>query len=145
MNSLTVNLHLMMASFYRPTRERHRILLEEHAFPSDDYALESQAIFHGFDPAEALVRLRPGEGKHTIDTEDVARVLERDGESIALVLLPGVQYYTGQAFDDRGDHATRARRRGASSASTWRTRRETWSCASTSGTWTSPSGARTST
>ena len=99
MNSLTVNLHLMMASFYRPTRERHRILLEEHAFPSDDYALESQAVLHGFDPAEALVRLRPGEGKHSIDTADIAEVLEREGESIALVLLPGVQYYTGQAFD----------------------------------------------
>jgi kynureninase len=99
MNSLTVNLHLMMASFYRPTRERHRILLENHAFPSDDYALESQAVLHGFDPAEALVRLRPDKGKHTIETADVAEVLERDGESIALVLLPGVQYYTGQAFD----------------------------------------------
>lgn len=90
MNSLTVNLHLMMASFYRPTRERHRILLEERAFPSDDYALESQARFHGFDPSEALVRVR---------SEDVAAVLERDGGSIALVLLPGVQYYTGEAFD----------------------------------------------
>ena len=99
MNSLTVNLHLMMTSFYRPTRERHRILLEEHAFPSDDYAVESQAVVHGFDPAEALVRLRPGEGKHTIVTADVARVLEHEGESIALVLLPGVQYYTGQAFE----------------------------------------------
>ena len=99
MNSLTVNLHLMMTSFYRPTRERHRILLEDHAFPSDDYAVESQATLHGFDPAEALVRLRPRDGKHTIDTEDVARLLDRDGESIALVLLPGVQYYTGQAFD----------------------------------------------
>src|SRR6476659_97025 len=99
MNSLTVNLHLMMASFYRPTRERHRILLEEHAFPSDDYALESQALVHGFDPAEALVRLRPGPGRHTIDTADVADVLDREGESIALVLLPGVQYYTGQAFE----------------------------------------------
>ncbi len=99
MNSLTVNLHLMMASFYRPTRERHRILFEDHAFPSDDYALESQAAFHGFDPSETLVRLKPGAGRHAIDTEDVARVLERDGESIALVLLPGVQYYTGQAFE----------------------------------------------
>ena len=99
MNSLTANLHLMMASFYRPTRERHRILLEDHAFPSDDYALESQARFHGFDPAEALVRLRPREGKHAIEAADVAEVLERDGASIALVLLPGVQYYTGQAFD----------------------------------------------
>jgi kynureninase len=99
MNSLTVNLHLMMASFYRPTRERHRILFEEHAFPSDDYAFESQARVHGFDPAEALVRLSPGKGKHTIDTADVAEVLGREGESIALVLLPGVQYYTGQAFE----------------------------------------------
>ncbi|MFN2384772.1 MAG: kynureninase, partial [Thermoanaerobaculia bacterium] len=99
MNSLTVNLHLMMASFYRPTRERHRILLEDRAFPSDDYALESQAILHGFDPAEALVRLRPGKGKHSIDTAEVAEVLEREGDSIALVLLPGVQYYTGQAFE----------------------------------------------
>jgi len=99
MNSLTVNLHLMMASFYRPTRERHRILLEEHAFPSDDYALESQTIFHGFDPAEALVRLRPAESERSIDITDVARVLEREGDSIAVVLLPGVQYYTGQAFD----------------------------------------------
>ena len=99
MNSLTVNLHLMMASFYRPTSERHRILLEEHAFPSDDYALESQAIMHGFDPAEALLRLRPGKGRHSIDTADVAEVLEREGHSIAVVLLPGVQYYTGQAFE----------------------------------------------
>jgi kynureninase len=99
MNSLTVNLHLMMSTFYRPTRERHRILLEEHAFPSDDYAVESQAIIHGFHPAEALVRLSPGPGRHTIDAAEVAEVLERDGESIAVVLLPGVQYYTGQVFD----------------------------------------------
>jgi kynureninase len=99
MNSLTVNLHLMMTSFYRPTRERHRILLEDHAFPSDDYALESQAVLHGFDSAEALVRLRAGDGRPTIDTAAIARVLERDGASIALVLLPGVQYYTGQAFE----------------------------------------------
>jgi kynureninase len=99
MNSLTVNLHLMMASFYRPTRERHRILFERHAFPSDDYAFESQAVIHGFDPAEALLRLRPGKGKDWIDTAEIAQVLERDGASIALVLLPGVQYYTGQLFD----------------------------------------------
>jgi kynureninase len=92
MNSLTVNLHLMMASFYRPTPGRHRILIEDHAFPSDDYAMESQARLHGFDPAEALLRVRP-------DEPEIMRVLERDGDSIALVLLPGVQYYTGQAFD----------------------------------------------
>jgi kynureninase len=95
MNSLTVNLHLMMTSFYRPTRERHRILLEDRAFPSDDYALESQARLHGFDPDEALVRLPPG----VVDAARVAEILERDGASIAVVLLPGVQYYTGQAFD----------------------------------------------
>ncbi|MDQ6892350.1 MAG: kynureninase [Acidobacteriota bacterium] len=101
MNSLTVNLHLMMATFYRPTRERHRVLLEDRAFPSDDYAIESQARFHGFDPAEALVRLRPNprQREHAIDAACVSEVLEREGESIALVLLPGVQYYTGQAFD----------------------------------------------
>src|SRR6187397_1766212 len=95
MNSLTVNLHLMMTSFYRPTRERHRILLEDRAFPSDDYALESQARLHGFDPAESLVRLPPG----VVDVARVAEILERDGASIAVVLLPGVQYYTGQAFE----------------------------------------------
>ena len=99
MNSLTANLHLMMASFYRPTQGRHRILLEERAFPSDDYALESQAAFHGFDPAESLVRLRPREGRDAIEMDDVAALLDREGASIALVLLPGVQYYTGQAFD----------------------------------------------
>ncbi len=99
MNSLTVNLHLMMTSFYRPSPERHRILIEDRAFPSDDYAIESQAILHGFDPAEALERLRPAEGKHRIDTAEIARILERDGASIAMVLLPGVQYYTGQAFE----------------------------------------------
>ena len=85
MNSLTVNLHLMMASFYRPTRERHRILFEEHAFPSDDYAFESQARLHGFDPAEALVRLSPGKGKDWIDTADIARVLEREGDRKSVV------------------------------------------------------------
>src|SRR4029453_13084509 len=81
MNSLTVNLHLMMTSFYRPTRERHRILLEDHPFPSDDYALESQAALHGYDPVEALVRLKPDvhQGKHTIDTANIARLRARDG------------------------------------------------------------------
>jgi kynureninase len=99
MNSLTVNLHLMMASFYRPARERHRILVEDHAFPSDDYAVESHAAHRGFAPAEAVLRLRPREGRPGIATPEIADFLEREGESIALVLLPGVQYYTGQAFD----------------------------------------------
>jgi kynureninase len=100
MNSLTVNLHLMMVSFYRPTSGRHRILIEEHAFPSDDYAVESHAASRGFDPSSTVARLRPrsGEGS-TIPTAEIAEILSREGESIALLLLPGVQYYTGQAFD----------------------------------------------
>ena len=100
MNSLTVNLHLMMASFYRPTRERHRILLEEHAFPSDDYArrVPGQRSTASTRPRRSCGS-RPGTGKHSIDTADIAEVLEREGDSIALVLLPGVQYYTGQAFE----------------------------------------------
>ena len=99
MNSLTVNLHLMMTSFYRPTRERHRILIEDHAFPSDDYAVESHVGSRGLDPASAVLRVRPRGGRPAIATEDIAEILEREGDSIALVLLPGVQYYTGQAFD----------------------------------------------
>ncbi|HET9792835.1 MAG TPA: kynureninase [Thermoanaerobaculia bacterium] len=99
MNSLTVNLHLMMATFYRPTRERFRVLVEDHAFPSDDYAVESHVASRGFDPASAVVRLRPPDGGPAITTEEIAEALAREGDSIALVLLPGVQYYTGQAFD----------------------------------------------
>jgi kynureninase len=99
MNSLTVNLHLMMASFYRPTRERHRILIEDRAFPSDDYAVESHAAHRGFDPASAVVRLRPRADRAGVTMAEIAEVLEREGDSIALVLLPGVQYYTGQAFE----------------------------------------------
>ncbi len=99
MNSLTVNLHLMLASFYRPARERHRILIEDRAFPSDDYAVETHVAHRGFDPASAVIRLGPRPGQNDITAEDVAEVLQRDGDSIALVLLPGVQYYTGQAFD----------------------------------------------
>jgi len=99
MNSLTVNLHLMLASFYRPTRERHRILIEDHAFPSDDYAVESHAAHRGFDPAKAVLRLRPPGGRPAITTDEIADLLAQEGDSIAVVLLPGVQYYTGQAFD----------------------------------------------
>ncbi|WP_166976657.1 kynureninase [Rhodocaloribacter litoris] len=99
MNSLTVNLHLMMVSFYRPTPDRHRIVLEAHAFPSDRYAAASQIRFHGYDPSEALVELAPRPGEDTLRTEDIEAFLEREGESVALVLLGGVNYYTGQAFD----------------------------------------------
>ena len=99
MNGLTVNLHLLMVSFYRPTAARHKIVIEEPAFPSDRYAVESQIRFHGFDPADALVTLAPRPGAAAIEPDDVAALLETQGESIALVLLPGLQYYSGQAFD----------------------------------------------
>ncbi len=99
MNSLTVNLHLMMVSFYRPTPERHKIIIEGHAFPSDRYAVASQIRFHGYDPDEALVALRPRPGETTLRTEDIEAVIAREGPRTALVMLGGVNYYTGQAFE----------------------------------------------
>jgi kynureninase len=99
MNSLTVNLHLMMVSFYRPTAERHAIVIEDTAFPSDSYAVRSQAAFHGYDPDEAVIRLRPREGETSLRNEDVVAALERDGDRVALVLLGGVNYYSGELLD----------------------------------------------
>jgi kynureninase len=99
MNSLTVNLHLLMVSFYRPTAQRFRILIERGAFPSDRYAVESQVRFHGLDPATALIELAPREGEDLLRFEDVESAIERAGATLALVLFPGVQYLTGQAFD----------------------------------------------
>lgn len=96
MNTLTVNLHLMMATFYRPTRERYRIVIEDTAFPSDSYAVASQATLHGLDPDQAIVRLRPRDGEHTLRTGDVVEWLEREGASVVLVLLGGVNYLTGE-------------------------------------------------
>lgn len=101
MNTLSVNLHLMMVSFYRPSASRHRILVEAGAFPSDQYAVASQARFHGFDPAEAIVELAPREGEATLRTEDILACIEREGERLALVMLGNVNYLTGQAFDMR--------------------------------------------
>ena len=99
MNSLTVNLHLMMATFYRPTKARFKILMEDPAFPSDTYAVKSQIVHHGFDPKEALVLARPREGEFTVRPEEIEALLEKQGEEIALVLLAGVNFFTGQLFD----------------------------------------------
>lgn len=99
MNSLTANLHLMMVSFYRPTRERPAVLIEKSAFPSDHHAVASQIRFHGFDPAEALIEVAADEPAGTISPGAIIDAIERHGERVALVLLPGVQYLTGEAFD----------------------------------------------
>jgi kynureninase len=99
MNTLGVNLHLMMVSFYRPTSERYAILLEAGSFPTDRYALESQVRFHGFDPATALIELESDEPNGTLSMEAIERALAEHGSRIALVMLPGIQYRTGQAFD----------------------------------------------
>lgn len=99
MNSLTTNLHLLMVSFYRPSGARRKILIEGSAFPSDRYAVASQARFHGLDPAEAVIELQPRPGEDCLRQEDIEALLEREGDQIALVLFGGVNYYTGQAFD----------------------------------------------
>jgi kynureninase len=99
MNSLTVNLHLMMASFYRPTKDRFKVLMEEPAFPSDTYAVKSQIVHHGFNSKEALLLARPRAGELTIRTGAIEALLAETGEEIALVLLAGVNFFTGQLFD----------------------------------------------
>ena len=98
MNGLTVNLHLLMISFYRPTAARHKILIEAHAFPSDHFAAESQIRQRGFDPADSLVVLEPRPGEDTLRPDDVLAAIAEHGDELALVLLPGVQYYTGQVL-----------------------------------------------
>ena len=99
MNNLTSNLHLMMVSFYQPTKTRYKILIEAGAFPSDQYAVESQIKFHGLPYDEALVEIAPREGEHNLRTEDIVSKIEEHKDSLALVILSGVQYYTGQFFD----------------------------------------------
>lgn len=99
MNSLTVNLHLMMVSFYRPLPGRYKILIEEPTFPSDLYAVKSQLRAHGYNPDAALLVARPRHGEQTIRVEDVEETIAREGQQIVLVLLSGVNFVTGQAFD----------------------------------------------
>ncbi|MEP6513149.1 MAG: kynureninase [Parafilimonas sp.] len=106
MNQLTVNLHLLMVSFYRPTKERYKIICEAKAFPSDQYAMESQVRYHacsaeggGFNPNDAIIEVKPREGEHTLRTEDIISTIQQFNHSTALILFGGVNYYTGQYFD----------------------------------------------
>ena len=99
MNTLTTNLHLLMVSFYQPTKKKYKIVIESDAFPSDRYAVETQLRFHGFDPSESLVEWTPRDGETLLNIEDLESILETQGDEIALLLIGGVNYYTGQYLD----------------------------------------------
>ncbi len=99
MNQLTVNVHLLMVSFYRPTANRYKILCEAKAFPSDQYAIKSQINFHGFDVNDALIEIHPREGEYTINEEDIFAAINQHNDSLALIMIGGVNYFSGQVFD----------------------------------------------
>ena len=99
MNALTVNIHLLLISFYQPTRARNKIMIEKGAFPSDQYAVESQIKLHGFDPKECLIELSPRDGEKTLRTEDILQTIEKTDDKLSTIIMGGVNYYTGQAFD----------------------------------------------
>ncbi len=99
MNSLTVNLHLLLVSFYKPTNKRFKILIEGGAFPSDQYVVDSQVRFHGFDPKTAVIEVLPHSGESVLTTSDVIKTIEKHGDELALVLFGGINYFTGQFFD----------------------------------------------
>ena len=99
MNQLTVNLHLLMISFYRPGNGRYKIICEAKAFPSDQYAFETQVTYHGYDPHDAIIEVTPRDGEYTLRTEDIIKTIKRHGNETALVLFGGINYYTGQYYD----------------------------------------------
>lgn len=99
MNTLTVNLHLLLMTFYKPTQQRFKILMEAGAFPSDQYAIETQVRLHGLDPETAIIEVAPREGAHLIEIEDILQIINDQSSSLALILLGGINYYTGQLFD----------------------------------------------
>jgi kynureninase len=98
-NTLTVNLHLLMISFYRPTRDRFKIIMEAGAFPSDQYAVETQVRMHGFNPDEAIIEIKPRKGSSIIEEDDIIAAIENAGSELALVMFGGVNYYSGQFFN----------------------------------------------
>ncbi len=99
MNSLTVNLHLLMLTFYKPTKQRFKVIMEAAAFPSDQYAVETQVKHYGFDPKEAIIEIAPRSGEKLIADDDILAAIEMHGESIALIMIGGINYYTGQLFN----------------------------------------------
>jgi kynureninase len=99
MNSLTVNLHLLMLSFYRPTKERYKIIMEAGAFPSDQYAAETQMLHYGFIPGESIIEISPRSGEKLLRSEDILSVIEQHSSQLAMVMLGGINYYTGQLYD----------------------------------------------
>lgn len=99
MNQLTVNLHLLMVSFYRPTKQRYKILCEAKAFPSDQYALQSQVKFHGFEINDALIEIAPRDGEYEVRHDDIYKAIDEHKDSLALIMIGGVNYFSGQVFD----------------------------------------------
>src|SRR5690606_1147514 len=99
MGSLTANLHFLLVSFYQPTKVRFKILMESDAFPSDRYMLESQVRFHGLNPKDAIIEVSPRSGEKTLRTEDILQTIKDYGNELALIMMSGIQYYTGQLFD----------------------------------------------